>query len=111
MLPRAEQVVPKGVKIRLLDDASTFVKDAISDVVYEMATAGALVGLIVLLLLGSWRATVIVWTSIPLSILTAIIGLHLLGESINVMTLGGLALAVGILVEVAPVAIRIDSTR
>ena len=59
-----------------------------------------------LLLLGSWRATVIVWTSIPLSILTAIIGLHWLGESINVMTLGGLALAVGILVDNAIVMIE-----
>ncbi len=89
MIPLAEQVSPKGVKIRLLDDASTFVKDSISDVVHEMAVAGVLVGLIVLLLLGSWRATVIVWTSIPLSILTAIIGLHWLGETINVMTLAG----------------------
>jgi multidrug efflux pump subunit AcrB len=106
MISRAEQVVPGGVKIRLLDDASTFVKDSISDVVHEMATAGALVGLIVLLLLGSWRATVIVWTSIPLSILTAIIGLHWLGETINVMTLGGLALAVGILVDDATVMIE-----
>src|SRR5262245_37971172 len=106
MLPRAEQVVPKGVKIRLLDDASTFVKDAISDVLHEMLTAGALVGLIVLLLLGSWRATIIVWTSIPLSILTAIIGLHWLEETINVMTLGGLALAVGILVDDATVMIE-----
>jgi AcrB/AcrD/AcrF family protein len=60
------------VKIRLLDDASTFVKDSISDVLHEMLAAGALVGLIVLLLLGSWRATVIVWASILLSILTAI---------------------------------------
>ena len=106
MIVRAEQVSPPGVKIRLLDDASTFVKDAISDVVHEMLTAGALVGLIVLLLLGSWRATAIVWTSIPLSMLTAIIGLHWLGESINVMTLGGLALAVGILVDNAIVMIE-----
>jgi multidrug efflux pump subunit AcrB len=106
MIRRAEQVSPEGVKIRLLDDASTFVKDAISDVVHEMATAGALVGLIVLLLLGSWRATAIVWTSIPLSILTALIGLHLLGETINIMTLGGLALAVGILVDDATVMIE-----
>jgi len=106
MIPRVEQIVPKGVKVRLLDDASTFVKDSISDVVHEMATAVALVGLIVLLLLGSWRATVIVWTSIPLSILTAIIGLHLLDETINVMTLGGLALAVGILVDNATVMIE-----
>ena len=81
MIPRAEQVSPPGVQIRLLDDASTFVKDSIFDVVHEMALAGALVGLIVLLLIGSWRATVIVWTSIPLSILTAIIGLHWLNET------------------------------
>ena len=106
MISRAEQVAPEGVKIRLLDDASTFVKDSISDVVYEMLTAGALVGAIVLLLLGSWRATVIVWTSIPLSILTALIGLHWLNETINVMTLGGLALAVGILVDDATVMIE-----
>jgi multidrug efflux pump subunit AcrB len=106
MIARAEQVSPAGVKIRLLDDASTYVKDSISDVVHEMATAGALVGFIVLLLLGSWRATAIVWTSIPLSILTALIGLHLLEESINVMTLGGLALAVGILVDNATVMIE-----
>jgi multidrug efflux pump subunit AcrB len=106
MIPRAEHVVPEGVRIRLLDDASTFVKDAISDVVHEMLIAGALVGLIVLLLLGSWRATLIVWTSIPLSILTAIIGLHWLEETINVMTLGGLALAVGILVDDAIVMIE-----
>jgi multidrug efflux pump subunit AcrB len=106
MIPRAEQISPPGVKIQLLDDASTFVRDAISDVLHEMLTAGALVGLIVLLLLGSWRAMAIVWTSIPLSILTAIIGLHWLGESVNVMTLGGLALAVGILVDNAIVMIE-----
>jgi len=106
MISRAEQVVPEGVRIRLLDDASTFVKDSISDVLHEMLAAGALVGLIVLLLLGSWRATIIVWTSIPLSILTALIGLHWLNETINVMTLGGLALAVGILVDDATVMIE-----
>jgi multidrug efflux pump subunit AcrB len=106
MIPRAEQISPEGVEIKLLDDASTFVKDSISDVLHEMLMAGGLVGLIVLLLLGSWRATVIVWTSIPLSILTAIIGLHLLEETINVMTLGGLALAVGILVDDATVMIE-----
>ena len=106
MIPRAEEISPKGVQIRLLDDASTFVKDSIRDVLHEMLTAVALVGLIVLLLLGSWRATTIVWTSIPLSILTAIIGLDWLGETINVMTLGGLALAVGILVDNATVMIE-----
>ena len=106
MISRAEQVSPKGVTIRLLDDASIFVKDSISDVLHEMLAAVALVGFIVLLLLGSWKATVIVWTSIPLSILTAIIGLHWLNETINVMTLGGLALAVGILVDNATVMIE-----
>src|SRR5207237_4394569 len=64
------------------------------------------VGIIVLFLLGSWRATVIVWTSIPLSILTAIIGLHWLGETVNIMTLGGLTPAVGILVDDATVMIE-----
>lgn len=106
MIPRIEKVVPEGVKVTLLNDASIFVKDSIADVVHEMVTAAALVGLIVLLLLGSWRPTLIVATSIPLSILSALIGLHLLGESINVMTLGGLALAVGILVDNATVMIE-----
>ena len=106
MIPRAQKVIPQGVNIRLLDDASTFVKDSISDVAHEMVTAGALVGFIVLLLLGSWRPTVIVATTIPLSILTALIGLYWLGETINIMTLGGLALAVGILVDNATVMIE-----
>jgi multidrug efflux pump subunit AcrB len=106
MVPRIEKVVPEGVKVKLLIDASTFVKDAIADVVHEMVIAATLVGLIVLLLLGSWRPTLIVATSIPLSILSAFIGLHLLGETINVMTLGGLALAVGILVDDATVMIE-----
>ena len=106
MMPRVQEVIPDGVKIRLLDDASTFVKDSISDVVHEMVTAGALVGLIVLVLLGSWRPTIIVATTIPLSILTALIGLHWLNETINIMTLGGLALAVGILVDNATVMIE-----
>ncbi|MBM4133709.1 MAG: efflux RND transporter permease subunit [Nitrospira sp.] len=105
-IPRIEKIVPPGVKIKILNDASIFVKDAITDVVQEMATAAALTGLIVLLLLGSWRATVIVATSIPLAILTSIIGLHVIGESMNLMTLGGLALAVGILVDDATVMIE-----
>jgi multidrug efflux pump subunit AcrB len=106
MIPRIQKVIPEGVKIRLLDDASIFVKDSISDVVHEMLTAGALVGFIVLLLLGSWRPTIIVATTIPLSILTALIGLFWLGETVNIMTLGGLALAVGILVDNATVMIE-----
>ncbi|HTL60573.1 MAG TPA: efflux RND transporter permease subunit [Nitrospira sp.] len=105
-IPRIEKIVPKGVQIKILNDASIFVKDSITDVAFEMATASALVGLIVLLLLGSWRATVIVATSIPLSILTSLIGLHVAGQSMNLMTLGGLALAVGILVDDATVMIE-----
>ena len=106
IIPRIEQIVPKGVKVKLLIDASGFVKQAIADVVHEMVIAALLVGFIVLLLLGSWRPTVIVLTSIPLSILSSLIGLHMLGQSINVMTLGGLALAVGILVDNAAVMIE-----
>ena len=106
MLPRIGEVVPADVKVSLISDSSEFVKDAIADVVHEMIIAALLVGFIVLLMLGSWRPTVIVLTSIPLSILTSIITLHLLDESINIMTLGGLALAVGILVDNAAVMIE-----
>jgi len=106
MLPRISEVVPADVKVSLLSDSSEFVRDAIADVVHEMIIAAALVGFIVLLMLGSWRPTVIVLTSIPLSILSSLIGLHLLEESINIMTLGGLALAVGILVDNAAVMIE-----
>jgi len=106
VIPRIQDIVPEGVKVKLLIDASGFVKQAIADVVHEMVIAAALVGFIVLLLLGSWRPTIIVLSSIPLSILSSLIILHALGESINVMTLGGLALAVGILVDNAAVMIE-----
>lgn len=106
MLPRIAEVVPADVKVSLISDSSEFVRDAIADVVHEMIIAALLVGFIVLLMLGSWRPTVIVLTSIPLSILSSIIALHLLDESINLMTLGGLALAVGILVDNAAVMIE-----
>jgi multidrug efflux pump subunit AcrB len=106
MLPRIQEVVPSDVKVSLLSDSSVFVRDAIADVVHEMVIAAALVGFIVLFMLGSWRPTVIVLTSIPLSILSSLICLHLLEESINIMTLGGLALAVGILVDNAAVMIE-----
>jgi multidrug efflux pump subunit AcrB len=106
MIPRIEQIVPEGVKIKLLNDASIFVKDSIKDVLHEMGTAALLTGLVVLLFLGSWRPTVIIATSIPLAILTSLICLHLMDESINIMTLGGLALAVGILVDDATVMIE-----
>lgn len=105
-MPRIEEIVPSDVKVKILNDASIFVKDSINDVTREMLTAGILVGLIVMLLLGSWRPMIIVATSIPLSILTSLICLDILGESLNIMTLGGLALAVGILVDDATVMIE-----
>jgi multidrug efflux pump subunit AcrB len=105
-IPEIERTLPKGVKITALNDASTFVRASVEDVVQEMATAAVLTGLIVLLFLGSARSTLIVATSIPLSILCSILGLSLVGETINVMTLGGLALAVGILVDDATVMIE-----
>jgi multidrug efflux pump subunit AcrB len=105
-IPMMEKISPPGTKVKLLTDASVFVKDSIADVVHEMLLAAVLTGIIVLLFLGSWRATVIISTSIPLSILLALILLHSVGETINVMTLGGLALAVGILVDNATVMIE-----
>ena len=105
-IPKIKRSIPEGIDIKILSDASEFVKVPIEEVLTEMLIAAALTGLVVLLFLGSWRATVIIATSIPLSILTAIIGLNWLGESINIMTLGGLALAVGILVDNATVMIE-----
>lgn len=106
LLPQIEKTLPPGVKITPLNDASKFVRSSIEDVVQEMATAALLTGALVLLFLGSWRSTVIVAISIPLCILTSIVVLSWLGETINVMTLGGLALAVGILVDDATVMIE-----
>src|SRR5271155_5593063 len=105
-IPEIERTLPPGVKISVLNDASTFVRASIEDVVQEMVTAAMLTGLIVLLFLGSGRSTMIVATSIPLAILCSILGLSWAGQSINVMTLGGLALAVGILVDDATVMIE-----
>ena len=83
-----------------------FVTDAVSSVIKEGVIAAALTGMMILLFLGSWRSTLIITLSIPLAILAALTGLSLLGETINVMTLGGLALAVGILVDDATVTIE-----
>jgi len=105
-IPEIERTLPPGVKITPLNDASTFVRASIEDVVQEMVTAGVLTGLIVLMFLGSGRSTLIVATSIPLSILCSILALSWAGQTINVMTLGGLALAVGILVDDATVMIE-----
>lgn len=106
VLPRIKEIVPSHVDVRIITDASVFVRESINEVTHEMAIAGILVGLIVMLMLGSWRPMVVVTTSIPLCILTSLIFLQVLGESMNVMTLGGLALAVGILVDDATVMIE-----
>ncbi|MGI4745798.1 MAG: efflux RND transporter permease subunit [Janthinobacterium lividum] len=109
-LPGLIATLPAGVTITPLNDASSFVRESVEDVLQEMVTAACLTGLVVLLFLGSWRSTLIIATSIPLSILCSILALSWFGQTINVMTLGGLALAVGILVDDATVMIEnIDS--
>jgi multidrug efflux pump subunit AcrB len=105
-IPQIQRTLPAGVKITALSDASSFVRASVRDVVQEMVIAAVLTGLIVLLFLGSGRSTLIVATSIPLSILCSIALLSAFGQTINVMTLGGLALAVGILVDDATVMIE-----
>jgi multidrug efflux pump subunit AcrB len=106
MLPRVRSTLPPSLNLRLLFDQSVFVRAAISGVLREAIIAAGLTGLMILLFLGSWRSTIIVCVSIPLSILTSLAILNVLGETINVMTLGGLALAVGILVDDATVEIE-----
>ena len=105
-IPRIKAGLPPTLKITPLFDQSVFVQESISEVVREASIAALLTGLMILLFLGSWRSTLIVCTSIPLSIATSIVILTALGETINVMTLGGLALAVGILVDDATVEIE-----
>ena len=105
-IPLIRATAPKGLKVSLTFDQSQFVRAALWDVVREAVTAAALVALMVLLFLGSPRSMLIVITSIPLSILTAIIALKLFGQTINTMTLGGIALAVGMLVDDATVEIE-----
>jgi len=106
LLPQIKQTVPPALEIKPLADQSIFVKGAIQGVVKEASIAACLTGLMILLFLGSWRSTLIIAVSIPLAILTSIIALSALGETINIMTLGGLALAVGILVDDATVEIE-----
>jgi multidrug efflux pump subunit AcrB len=106
LLPRVATMLPPQLKIEPLDDQSIFVRGAVSGVIREAIIAAALTGLMILLFLGSWRSTLIIAISIPLSILTSVIVLGFLGETINIMTLGGLALAVGVLVDDATVTIE-----
>jgi multidrug efflux pump subunit AcrB len=105
-LPIVEQTLPKDLKITPLFDQSGFVRAAISGVVREALIAACLTAALILVFLGNWRSTCIIAVSIPLSILTSIIALYIMGETLNIMTLGGLALAVGILVDDATVTIE-----
>jgi multidrug efflux pump subunit AcrB len=106
LLPRIAATVPEQLKMQTLADQSIFVRGAIKGVVREAVIAACLTALMILIFLGSWRSTLIIATSIPLAILTSIIMLSLIGETINIMTLGGLALAVGILVDDATVEVE-----
>ncbi len=106
MLPQIAATLPASIKLQLLADQSVFVRASISGVIREAVIAACLTALMILLFVGSWRSTLIVATSIPLAILCSIIALWGLGQTLNVMTLGGLALAVGILVDDATVEIE-----
>jgi multidrug efflux pump subunit AcrB len=106
LLPRVAAIIPPEVKMTFLGDQSIFVHAAISSVIREGVIAAALTGLMILLFLGNWRGTLIIAVSIPLSVLSSILVLSFLHETINIMTLGGLALAVGILVDDATVEIE-----
>jgi multidrug efflux pump subunit AcrB len=105
-LKTARAAAPAGMKINELFDQSVFVKDSITGVLREGAIAAGLTALMILLFLGSWRSTVVVMISIPLAILTSLVALYFLGHTLNTMTLGGLALAVGILVDDSTVTIE-----
>jgi multidrug efflux pump subunit AcrB len=106
LLPQIEAGLPPQLEIKPLSDQSIFVLASIKGVVREAIIAACLTGFMILVFLGSWRSTLIIAVSIPLSILTSIIVLSAIGQTINIMTLGGLALAVGILVDDATVEIE-----
>jgi multidrug efflux pump subunit AcrB len=106
LLPHARETLPQDLKIVPLFDQSVFVSAAVQGVIREALIAAALTAAMILLFLGNWRSTAIIAVSIPLSILSSLLALHALGQTINIMTLGGLALAVGILVDDATVTIE-----
>src|SRR6202044_275670 len=106
LLPQLTSSLPEALRITPLADQSIFVRASISGVIREAIIAACLTAIMILIFLGSWRSTVIIAVSIPLSILCSIITMSALGETINIMTLGGLALAVGILVDDATVEIE-----
>jgi multidrug efflux pump subunit AcrB len=105
-LPIIKAAAPQGMDLKIDFDQSVFVRAAIMGVVREAVLSSILVSLMILMFLGSWRSVVVVCTSIPLAIFTAIIGLNLSGDTVNIMTLGGLALAIGMLVDDATVEIE-----
>ncbi len=106
MVPIALQTLPPGVTVKPLFDQSLFVRASINGVIHEALTAALLTALMILLFLGDWRPTIVILISIPLSIFVSILALAAIGETLNIMTLGGLALAVGILVDDATVEIE-----
>ncbi len=106
LLPTLQAIAPKGVEIKMAFDQSKFVRAAISGVLREGAIAASLVAIMVLVFVGSWRSTLVVAISIPLAILVGIIGLKLTGQTLNLMTLGGLSLVIGMLVDDATVEIE-----
>jgi multidrug efflux pump subunit AcrB len=106
LLPQIESTLPPSLHLTAVGDQSVFVKSAVLSVVREAVIAATLTGLMILVFLGSWRSTVIITISIPLAVLFSLTVLSVLGETINIMTLGGLALAVGILVDDATVTIE-----
>jgi len=106
LLPTVEETLPSSVHLDAIGDQSVFVKAAVSGVAREAVIAALLTSAMILLFLGSWRSTLIITVSIPLAILSSITGLYVMGETLNIMTLGGLALAVGILVDDATVTIE-----
>jgi len=106
MIPVIKETAPNGLDLSVDFDQSVFVRNSIDNVLHEGITAAILVSLMILFFLGSWRSMVIVCTSIPLSIMVSIIGLNLTGNTLNIMTLGGLSLAIGMLVDDATVEIE-----
>ncbi len=106
IIPSIKEVAPDGLDMRIDFDQSVFVRAAIKSVLDEGVAASVLVSLMILFFLGSWRSVIIVCTSIPLAILVSIIGLKLTGNSLNIMTLGGLSLAIGMLVDDATVTVE-----
>ena len=106
MLPELQAIAPEGMELAMDFDQSVFVRSAVENVVKEAALASVLVSLMILVFLGSWRNTVVVAISIPLSIFAGVAGLYMTGQTINLMTLGGLALAIGMLVDNATVVME-----